>query len=269
LWTINDFPALAYLYGWSTGGKYACPSCGAATKSFHLKNGKKMCYMGHRRWLPENHIYRRQKNQFDGTTEVGLAPETMSGTSVLRMLEGRVFALGKKVRTTKNKKDNNKGKKKGKQDESHQKSKRKRGGQKKQKDGNSGKNKEKKPEDWLKKRSIFFELPYWEKNKLRHNLDVMHLEKNLCENLIGTLLDIPSKSKDGLKARLDLVELGIRHNLHPVVDNEGKQTLPDAPFTMSREKKEVLCSVIQNLRTPDGYASNISRSVNMNDCTLS
>jgi hypothetical protein len=97
----------------------------------------------------------------------------------------------------------------------------------------------------------------------------MHLEKNLCENLIGTLLDIPSKSKDDLKARLDLVELGIRHNLHLVVDNEGKQTLPDAPFTMSREKKEVLCSVIQNLRTPDGYASNISRSVNMNDCTLS
>ncbi|CAD6253099.1 unnamed protein product [Miscanthus lutarioriparius] len=37
---------------------------------------------------------------------------------------------------------------------------------------------------------------------------------------------------------------------------------------MSREKKEVLCSVFQNLRTPDGYASNISRCVNMKDCTL-
>jgi len=267
LWTINDFPTLAYLYGWSTSGTYACPSCGPATKSFHLKNGKKMCYMGHRRWLPQNHIYRRQKNQFDGMVEVGLAPEIMSGTSILKMLEGRVFVLGKKDLTTKNTKGNNKGKKKGKQgDESHQKSKRKRG-QKKQKDGNNGK-KEKNPEDWLKKRSIFFQLPYWEKNKLRHNLDVMHLEKNLCDNLIGTLMDIPSKTKDGLKARLDLVELGIRHNLHPVVDNEGKQTVPDAPFTMSREKKEVLCSVFQNLRTPDGYASNISRCVNMKDCTL-
>jgi hypothetical protein len=41
LWTIDDFPALAYLYGWSTGGRYACPSCGPATKSFHLKKGKK------------------------------------------------------------------------------------------------------------------------------------------------------------------------------------------------------------------------------------
>jgi len=55
LWTINDFPVLAYLYGWSTGGTYACPSCGPATKSFHLKKGKKMCYMGHRRCLPQDH----------------------------------------------------------------------------------------------------------------------------------------------------------------------------------------------------------------------
>jgi hypothetical protein len=32
LWTINDFPALAYLYVWTTSGTYACPSCGPATK---------------------------------------------------------------------------------------------------------------------------------------------------------------------------------------------------------------------------------------------
>ena len=54
-----------------------------------------------------------------------------------------------------------------------------------------------------------------------------------------------------------------------MVDGQGKQTVPDAPFTMSREKKEMLCSVIQNIRTPDGYASNISRCVSMKDCKLS
>jgi hypothetical protein len=111
-------------------------------------------------------------------------------------------------------------------------------------------------------------LPYWELNLLRHNLDVMHLEKNVCDNFIATLLAICRKTKDDLNARLDLVELGIRDDLHPIVDDEGKQKIPDAPFTMSREQKEMLCSVIQNLRTPDGYASNISRSVNMKDCTL-
>jgi hypothetical protein len=29
------------------------------------------------------------------------------------------------------------------------------------------------------KRSIFWELPYWKTNLLRHNLDVMHIEKNM------------------------------------------------------------------------------------------
>ena len=40
--------------------------------------------MGHRRWLPPNHTYRRQKGQFDGTQETEEAPKTMSGTSVLQ-----------------------------------------------------------------------------------------------------------------------------------------------------------------------------------------
>jgi len=58
--------------------------------------------------------------------------------------------------------------------------------------------------DHGKKGHMFFELPYWE-NKCRHNLDVMHIEKkNICDNVIGTLLDIPGKTKDHTKARLDL-----------------------------------------------------------------
>ena len=32
--------------------------------------------------------------------------------------------------------------------------------------------------NWYKK-SIFFELEYWSTLKLRHNLDVMHVEKNV------------------------------------------------------------------------------------------
>ena len=84
-------------------------------------------------------------------------------------------------------------------------------------------------------------MPYWELNKLRHNLDVMHIEKNVFDNLIGTLLNIDSKTKDGLNARLDLAEIGengIQHNLHPTEDNNGKTVLPDAPFTMSRNSKK-------------------------------
>ena len=43
----------------------------------------------------------------------------------------------------------------------------------------------------------------------------MHLEKNVLESTIGVLLDIKTKTKDGLKSRMDLVNLGIRHDIHP------------------------------------------------------
>ena len=61
-----------------------------------------------------------------------------------------------------------------------------------------------------KKRSVFFDLPYWSKLHVRHCLNVMHVEKNVCDSLIGTLLNMKGKTKDGLKCRQDLVEMDIR-----------------------------------------------------------
>ena len=66
---------------------------------------------------------------------------------------------------------------------------------------------------WTKS-SIFFELPYWSKLKLRHNLDVMHVEKNICDNVLGTLMNVDGKTKDNSSARRDLALLGIRKDLH-------------------------------------------------------
>ena len=45
-----------------------------------------------------------------------------------------------------------------------------------------------------------FCLSYWKYNLLRHNLDFMHIEKNVCENTYGTLLEMEGKSKDNLQA---------------------------------------------------------------------
>jgi hypothetical protein len=42
------------------------------------------------------------------------------------------------------------------------------------------------------------------------------LKKNVCDNIINTLLDIAEKSMDNLNARLDLQALGIKSDLHPV-----------------------------------------------------
>jgi len=58
-----------------------------------------------------------------------------------------------------------------------------------------------------KKRSIFFDLPYWSDLDVRHCIDVMHVEKNVCHSVIGTLLSIQGKTKDGLNTRQDLADM--------------------------------------------------------------
>ena len=51
---------------------------------------------------------------------------------------------------------------------------------------------------------------------MRHCLDVMHVEKNVYDSLIDTLLNIKGKTKDDLKCRQDLVDKGIREQLHSI-----------------------------------------------------
>ena len=120
LWTISDFPGYAVLSAWSTKGMLACPNCNDEICSIRLLNGKKQCYMGHRRFLPPDHKWRENKRCFDGRRELRAPPRNISGADVLDQvhdLEHITFGKGKKQQYD-NRQDN-----------------------------------------W-KKRSIFFELPY-------------------------------------------------------------------------------------------------------------
>ncbi|KAI5335279.1 hypothetical protein L3X38_025412 [Prunus dulcis] len=184
MWTINDFPAYGNLSGCVVKGYKACPICGDDTPSHRLKNGHKICYIGHRKWLPINHPYRRQRAAFNGKPEYGIPPEPLTGEEVLHMVEN-----GDRV-------------------------------------------------CW-KKKSIFFDLEYWKYLPVRHALDVMHIEKNVCDSIIGTLLEIPGKNKDGIAARLDLLNMGVKTDLQPKY-GERRTRLPPGPWNLSRaEKREV------------------------------
>jgi hypothetical protein len=95
-----------------------------------------------------------------------------------------------------------------------------------------------------KKKSIFFKLLYWKDNLLRHNLDVMHIEKNVIDNILCTLLDIKGKSKDNLQACQDLQEIGLRPKLHPYIGDDGRTYLLPAPHMMSTEDKIAFLQVL-------------------------
>ena len=51
----------------------------------------------------------------------------------------------------------------------------------------------------------------------------MHIEKNIVDSILGTLLDISGKTKDHEKAQYDLKDMGIRKNLHPKDMEDSKR----------------------------------------------
>ncbi|KAI3682163.1 hypothetical protein L2E82_50097 [Cichorium intybus] len=252
--TISDFPAYGNLSGYSTKGEKACPVCEDDTWSLWLRNCKKAVYMGHRRSLPNKQVYRTQKDLFDGTIERGVTKPVMRGETVLSCLKDLNTVFGKsgkkrpKIILKKNIKC-------GKKRPKNTVKKNKKGGKKH-------------PKNIWKKKSIFWELPYWKHLEVRHCLDIMHIEKNVCESLIGLLLNIPKKSKDGINVRKDMVEMGIRPQLAPV-ESDGKRTyLPPTCFTMSKAEKTNFCKCLHGVKVPSSYSANIKKLVSMKDLKL-
>ncbi|XP_016728875.1 uncharacterized protein [Gossypium hirsutum] len=96
----------------------------------------------------------------------------------------------------------------------------------------------------------------------------MHIEKNVCDNIVGTLLNLSRGGKDNIKVRKDLQDMGIRSYLHPKMRN-GKEYLPQACYTLASKERDIFLSILKNLKVPDGYASNISRCVNLKEHKLS
>nr|GEY59288.1 hypothetical protein [Tanacetum cinerariifolium] len=88
---------------------------------------------------------------------------------------------------------------------------------------------------------------------------VIHIEKNVFDNLIGTLLNLDGKTKDNENARKDLMEIGIRHELDLVNRPNKKSYMPLTCYTMTNVEKYNFLQVLKDLKVPDGYSSNISR----------
>ena len=110
------------------------------------------------------------------------------------------------------------------------------------------------------------QLEYYKDLDLPHNIDVMHTEKNVGEMLFHTVLNIPGKSKDNVKARVDVQKLCDRERLHmkPPNPRQKKLVKPNADYCLdSIQKKEAFKWLKLSVMFPDGYCSNISNGVNL------
>jgi hypothetical protein len=96
----------------------------------------------------------------------------------------------------------------------------------------------------------------------------MHITKNVCESLLGTLFNMLDRTKDGPKARNDLMALNIRKELHlpPAEEiSKGKScSLAPSYFTLSPNELDQMFKCLLGVRFPLGYAGLIRRYLDPN-----
>ena len=97
----------------------------------------------------------------------------------------------------------------------------------------------------------------------------MHIQKNICDSILGTLLNIEGKTKDTFKARQDLEDMNIRKELHLIKRSDGKYVMLATCYTLSKAERQGFCEFLKSMKFPDGYASNISRCASINDGKIS
>ena len=189
-------------------------------------------------WLPMDYVWRKRGDLFDGKEELEKAPRPRKGEVINDMLENWEECPLP-------------GKKRPRKKPLH---------------------------GVWKARSVFWDLPYWKYLHTPHSLDMMHITKNVCESLLGTLLNMPERTKDGPKARSDLELLGIKKELHGSAPDEddddemGEDTqgrrkrakrrdvvFPAACFTLSEKELEQFFKCLLGVKVSHGYSGNIGR----------
>ena len=107
-----------------------------------------------------------------------------------------------------------------------------------------------------KKKSIFWDLPYLKFLQVRSAIDVMHVTKNLCVNLLG-FLGVYGKTKDTPEARQDQQRLKDPENRHP------ERFQGRASYTLTKQEKEIFFECLRSIKVPSGFSSNIKGIINM------
>jgi hypothetical protein len=95
----------------------------------------------------------------------------------------------------------------------------------------------------------------------------MRIEKNICENIIWTLLKVDGKTNDTTNARLDLYDMEIRPQYHGM--QQGTKTkFSEARYVMTEEHREEFCKFLQGIKFPDGFVANLAKSISADGTRL-
>jgi hypothetical protein len=92
---------------------------------------------------------------------------------------------------------------------------------------------------------------------IRHILDTMHCEKNLCENMVKIVFGM----KDNYGSREVMKNHGIWRQLWLQPHHSKRELfhMPGAPYTLTSTEKTSVLEIIKNLRTPSNYVGTIQK----------
>jgi len=143
MWTINDFLAYCMLSGWTTSGRLAFPICMERTRTFYLSHSHKISFFNyHRRFLSPDHPFRKNKKTFKKKfVETDPPPPRLSSLEIWSRVAHILVCIEL---------------------------------QEQQNISQYGIK-----HNW-KKQSILWRLPYWKTQLLRHNIEVMHTQREMC-----------------------------------------------------------------------------------------
>ncbi|KAK4400752.1 hypothetical protein Sango_1181300 [Sesamum angolense] len=88
---------------------------------------------------------------------------------------------------------------------------------------------------WMKK-NIFWDLPYWSMLLIQRKFDVMHIEKNVIDNILNTVVEIKGKTKDNMNAYRDL-KIICDNRLELELDGHRLNIMRKAVYTLAKEQK--------------------------------
>jgi hypothetical protein len=100
--------------------------------------------------------------------------------------------------------------------------------------------------NWTR-RSIFCNLPYWRTLLVRHNIDIMHNEKNVFDNVFNTVMDVKRKTKDNLKVMRDMEVYCNSPKLFVCTAGDGRLSIPKASYSLIAEAKNMLRTYLDGL----------------------
>ncbi|CAM8989958.1 unnamed protein product [Rhodiola kirilowii] len=93
----------------------------------------------------------------------------------------------------------------------------------------------------------------------------MHIEKNIFDNIIRTILGLEGKTKDDVKARKGLEEQGVQRKLWFKPTGSKKEKVSKAPYTVTPNEKVEILELMNDVKYPYGYAGRLRNKIDLDD----